>query len=255
MMALASRSSSFLAREDWKTIPWSAEPSLKDVIHSLLDLVAEVPAYFYRFDAFIGSLQAGNMSQAEVSSTNAMLCAIVDDFHTRLKLWKRDWADTYALGQPKGVDMQGPALNDPDPFPTFQCLDQHTMTLIAPQSIIYPDIRIAYTLCTFYATCLILSAADLRTRDDGAIQPDERYTWACTICRSIEFFVRNVPGLQISRVLFSIRVACDTFPEGSIVREFVQRVLVWIGTRYQIRSCIGLIPDMSASRARDSIIS
>jgi hypothetical protein len=44
------RKPTFLNEEAWKTVPWSAGTSTKDILHHLLDLTVEIPALLEEAD-------------------------------------------------------------------------------------------------------------------------------------------------------------------------------------------------------------
>jgi hypothetical protein len=247
MAALSSRAASFLADEDWKTIPWSGGGSVKNLMQHLLDIVVEVPAYLAKYDLFVDLLRRNAISADNAATRHRMLCKHISDLEDRLLFWKCDWADRYAPGQPKESAIHT-SDNGCEPFPTFGCRDLETMAFIEPSPIVYPDALLAQSLCTYYATLLVLSASDLRRSEHGAVSEQRRYVWACFICRSVEFFVRSVRSPLVMRFMFVLRIAYDTFNEGTVERDFVKRVFVWISMRYKLKSFLGMVPEISVSR-------
>src|SRR5437762_11174081 len=137
-MALVMRVPTFLAREEWKIVPWSAGSSAKDAMHHLLDQVVDIPAFLAQFDMFMESLSSGSMPSSEVVPTQTKLWKWVADLDHRLRQWKKDWVDDYPHGQVKEVSTQGT-----DPFPVFRCRNLATMEIITPKTLVYPDLRLA----------------------------------------------------------------------------------------------------------------
>jgi hypothetical protein len=239
--ALITRAPTFLAREEWKIIPWSAGSSSKDIMHHLLDHVVDIPAFLAQYDRFMESLRSGCMPASEVVPTQTKLWEWVADLDHRLRQWKQDWVVSYPHGQPKEVPSQGS-----DPFPVFRCRNLATMEIITPKTLVYPDLRLAHTMCIYYAARLILSAAD--TRPTGAPLPHEQYSFACDICRSMEFYIRTVPGHLVNRLAFPLRVAYDALPGGNVEREFVREIFQLVHRRYQLKLWGSMIPEISAQR-------
>jgi hypothetical protein len=240
MAALSSRSPSFLANEDWKTIPWSGGGSVKNLLQHLLDIVVDVPAYLSARDTFTMGRRG-----SDETARDGMLCRQISGLQARLYFWKHNWADRYN-GQPRETVFPPPEPGS-DPFPAFQCRDLKAMTLFQPKPIVYPDALLALSICTYHATLLVLAGSDQRKPGDGAISPEQRYAWACHICRSIEFFVRNVSSPLVMRIMFVLRIVYDTFNEGTVERDFIKRVFVWISMRYQLKSFLGMVPEISVS--------
>jgi hypothetical protein len=65
------------------------------------------------------------------------------------------------------------------------------------------------------------------------------------ICRSIKCFVRAVPGNLILRMMFPLRTAYDSLSEGSIEKECVQSMFLWIGRTRPMESSVILPEEFS----------
>ncbi|KLJ05325.1 hypothetical protein EMPG_11197 [Blastomyces silverae] len=240
-LALITRRPTFLAREEWKTIPFSAGSSSKDMMHHLLDQVVDIPSYLAQFDRFMEGLNSGYISYAEVAATQRMLWSWISDLDQRLRQWKKDWIDTVTARQPTEVTNQGN-----DPFPIFRCRDLTSMDIITPTTLVYPDLRIAHTMCVYYASHLILSAAD--TRPSVSLQPREQYEFACNICRSMEYFICKIPGNLVNRMAFPLRVAFDVMPESSLERRYIIDIFRLVNDRYKLKLWGTTIPEISSKR-------
>ncbi|PGH29684.1 hypothetical protein GX50_07569 [[Emmonsia] crescens] len=240
-LALITRRPTFLAKEEWKTIPFSAGSSSKDMMHHLLDQVVDIPSYLAQFDRFMEGLNSGCVNYAEVAVTQGMLWSWVSDLDQRLCQWKKDWIDTVPTRQPTEVTSQGS-----DPFPIFRCRDLTSMDIITPTTLVYPDLRVAHSICVYYASHLILSAAD--TRPLASLQPRQQYEFACNICRSMEYFIRKVPGNLVNRMAFPLRVAFDAMPDSSVEREYIVDIFRLVNDRYKLKLWGTTIPEISSKR-------
>lgn len=69
-------------------------------------------------------------------------------------------------------------------------------------------------MCLYWTSLLILAASDTRGLD-GGIRPHDRYTFACNICRSVEYYARTIPGPFVFRIGIPLCVALDYFGESS----------------------------------------
>lgn len=240
--ALIMRKPTFLARKEWKTVPWSAPGIYKDILARLLEEVVDLPAILWRYDQFNHALRTQSKSPGELHIQKSRLWLSIEKLELRLRRWKRDWADTYPSGQPYEVEFQGRDL-----FPIFQYVDPYTHNIISPGTLVYPDPRLAQTLCIYYAAMLLLCSAD--TRQLNRIPDAERVAFAHSICRSLEYYIRNVPGNMINRLAFPIRVAYDSLPEESLLeKRFIQEVFQLVERRKALKSWGVYNPGLSTKR-------
>ncbi|KIM97187.1 hypothetical protein OIDMADRAFT_168934 [Oidiodendron maius Zn] len=236
--ALVMRKPTFLARKEWKTVPWSAKGRTKDIMELLLEQVVDLPAVLWRHDRYIIALQTPSTLPSERYLLLSRIWSAVSRVEASLRRWKRDWADAYIFGRPSEVEYQGAGG-----FPVFQYLDPITQRIITPRTIIYPDPQLARTLCMYYAAMLMLSSVD--TRPVGAITAAERLEFAHLICRSMEYYIRTVPGNMINRMAFPLRVAYDSLPERSLERRYIEEVFRLVARRNALRAWGKYIPDIS----------
>lgn len=219
-------------------MPWSAGSSVKDSMQLLLDVAVDIPALLYEFDKFMQACNEARLSYAEMSATQTVLCNWVGQLDRRLRRWKEEWVDS----QPDGPAEEGVLAAD-NQFPVFQCRDFDTMQTITPQPLVYSDLRHAQTMCIYYAAHLVLAAAD--TRPLGGMSSREQYIYACNICRSMEFYIRTIPGGLINRLAFPLRVAYDALPVGGMERKFVEDVFHLVEEKFKLRLWGSMIPEIS----------
>jgi len=81
---------------------------------------------------------------------------------------------------------------------------------------------------------ILLAAVD--TRPSPRITRSEMYNYACQICRTMEYYIRNVPGNHINRMAFPLRIAFDALPEASLERRFVGEVFHLVRRRHTLKS-------------------
>lgn len=210
-------------------------------MHHLLDRIVDIPAFLAQFDRFMESVSSGIMPYAEIAPTQRMLWSWVSDLERRIRQWKKDWVDSYPGGAIKEAVSQGN-----DPFPIFKCRDLVTMDILTPTTLVYPDLRLAQTMSLYYAAHLVLSASD--TRPTGSVSPQEQYMFACSICRSAEYYIRNAPGNLINRLAFPIRAAYDALPEGNIERKYLNELFHLVEERFKLRLWGSSMPEISIKK-------
>lgn len=245
-MALTDRKPSFMADEAWKTVPWSAETTKKDLLHYLTDLVAEIPALLGEHDDLVAAQVSLVLGRGELRAKQARMWNIISDLTSRFLQWKQEYVDCY----PGGPVKEERIPQGSDPFPVFRCRDLRSMEIIEPSSLVYPDLRLLQTMCFYYASRLILSSID--DRPEGAISMAEKYQLACGIARSIEDYLRRAPGNMINRLAFSTRVAWEAFPPGGVEREFMAQIFNLVERRHSLRLWGSSMPELSTARAGSS---
>ncbi|KAJ5641648.1 transcriptional regulator family: Fungal Specific TF [Penicillium lividum] len=237
--ALASRQPSFLAREEWKTIPWSAGTTTKDILHYLLDLATEVPALLAQSDAFKEAQQGQSiMGAQETAAKQAALWNGITDLTARFYQWYHDWVNCYPDGPPEEVEQTGD-----QGFPIFKRRDLRTGAVYVPTRLSYPNLLLAQTMCVYYAFRLILSSIDTRPQDRVGLP--EQYELGCGICRTYEFYILTAPGNMINRLAFPTRVAWEAFPDGGPERAFMTEVLTLVEKRHSLALWGGGMSELS----------
>jgi hypothetical protein len=232
------RKPTFLAKKEWKTVPWSAKGRYKEIMDLLLEHVVDLPAVLWRYDRYNTALKTGSTPPNDLPILLSKLWRAVGELEDHLRRWKRECADTYPSGQPSEVQDQGLGS-----FAIFQHLDPATQYIIRPPTLIYPDPQLARTLCMYYASMLILSTVDTRPAD--AITSTEKLELARLICRSMEYYIRAVPGNMINRMAFPLRVAYDSLPQRSLERKYIEGVFQSVERKNALRAWGKYIPDIS----------
>lgn len=148
------------------------------------------------------------------------------ELDARLKLWEGMCVMSYPGGGPWDEINTAPS-ND---FPVFKCRDPNTLKAFAPRDLMYPDLLLATSMCFYWAMRLIISSTDGGLPSVLTIQ--ERYESACNICRSMKYYVQNIPGSLVSRMMFVLQIAHESLADGTIEREFVMNLFLYIGKKF-----------------------
>ncbi|KAJ6136344.1 hypothetical protein N7512_001504 [Penicillium capsulatum] len=225
--ALASRQPSFLAREEWKTIPWSAGTTNKDILHHLLDLAADIPGLLAQSDAFKEAQRSSVMSAKEIAIKQVTLWNGITELTTKFAQWHHDWVECNPDGPPQEVEQ----TEDQD-FPIFHQRDLRTGAIFIPTKLSYPNLLLAQTMCVYYSVRLVLSSID--NRPDDSVTPIEQYSFGCGICRTYEWYILTAPGNMINRLAFPTRVAWEAFPDNGPERAFMAEVLHLVEKRHAL---------------------
>ncbi|KAJ5103209.1 hypothetical protein N7532_003738 [Penicillium argentinense] len=225
--ALAARQPSFLAREEWKTIPWSAGTTTKDILHHLLDLAADIPGLLAQSDTFQEEERSSVMSAQESAVKQASIWNGITELTSRFQQWYQDWVVAYPDGPPQEVEQTA----DQD-FPIFRQRNPRTGAVFTPTKISYPNLLLAQTMSVYYAFRLVLSSID--TRPEDRVTPLEQYGFACGICRTLEWYILTAPGNMINRLAFPTRVAWEGLPDRGPERQFMIEVLKLVERRHAL---------------------
>ncbi|KAI9039724.1 Zn(II)2Cys6 transcription factor [Aspergillus affinis] len=225
--ALVHRKPTFMASKEWLSVPWPGDAAPKDILHQLLDIAVDIPGYLHRIDEFMALLQEGTTAPSQLVAMQSSIWEQAGELQTRLNTWKTMCADTYPLGPPsEELDNE-----TADGFPVFRCRNPSTMHTTTAKILQYPDILLATSMCFYWAFCLIISATDSGLVSVMGLQ--ERYQFACNICRSMKFYIQNIPGCLVSRIMFVLRTALDAFADGMVEKEFLVEVFQFIGKKLE----------------------
>ncbi|PWY70665.1 C6 finger domain protein [Aspergillus eucalypticola CBS 122712] len=228
--ALVHRKPTFLAEKDWLTVPWPGDGPAKDILQRLLDVAVHIPGYLAQVDEFSALLKGGNKPPSELVNMQSAIWERATELQGLLQVWKNMYADTYPSGGPW---EESPSEADPtDDFPKFRCRNPSTMQVIVGQNIMYPDLLLATSMSFYWALGLIIS-----TTDPGLVSVlglQERYQYACNICRSMKYYTQNIPGCLISRVMFILRTAFDNFADGMVEKESMAEIFTYIGRKFEL---------------------
>lgn len=235
---MAARQPSFLAREEWKTIPWSAGTTKKDILHHMLDLATEVPGLLALSDAFKEAKITSIMGTQEMAVKQSTLWNGIGELTARFHQWYEEHVVAYPDGPPQEAEQQAD-----QGFPVFQRRDLRTGATFIPTRFTYPNLLLAQTMCVYYAVRLILSSIDTRPHD--RVSPMEQYDLGCGICRSLEYYILTAPGNMINRLAFPTRVAWEAFPDGGPERRFMMEVLQLVEKRHALGLWGSAMPELS----------
>ncbi|KAJ5212384.1 uncharacterized protein N7498_004030 [Penicillium cinerascens] len=236
--AIAARKPSFFAREEWKTIPWSAGTTTKDILHHLLDLAADIPGLLAQSDSFLEKHKVSVMGAQEMAVKQATLWNGITELTGKFHQWVIDWVESYPDGAPREEEQ-----TEDQGFPIFQRRDLRTGATFIPTKLSYPNLLLAQTMCLYYAFRLILSSVDKRPVD--RVTPMEQYDLGCGICRSLEWYILTAPGNMINRLAFPTRVAWEAFPDGGPERAFLVEVLQLVEKRHALGLWGSAMPELS----------
>ncbi|KAF4252054.1 hypothetical protein KXW14_006358 [Aspergillus fumigatus] len=213
--ALVQSKPTFLASKEWLTVPWPGDAPSKDILHRLLDIA--------RHRALDRARRAADGPLGPRDGTAA-----------RLNRWKTMFADTYPPGQaweePAADTATRPESDPQTTFPTFLYRDPATMRLRPAPLLVYPDLLSATCMTFYWALHLTLSTADGGLGSVLGLQ--ERYQYACNICRSMKYYVENTPGGLVSRIMFVLRTAFDAFADWMVEKAFVTEVFRHIADKF-----------------------
>ncbi|KAE8358937.1 hypothetical protein BDV27DRAFT_150001 [Aspergillus caelatus] len=225
--ALVHRKPSFLASKDWLTVPWAGDAPVKDILQHLLDVAVDIPGYLSRIDEFGAMVDKAAACPFELTGMHSSICQQATSLQTRLNMWKAAYADTYSLGTAWEVHD----TESTDGFPVFRCRNTSTMSVTVAKILYYPDILLATSMCFYWALSLVVSASD--SGFVSVLGPQQRYQFACDICRSMKYYINNIPGYLMSRIMFVLRTAFDAFSPGMIEKEFIAELFQYIGRKLE----------------------
>lgn len=214
------------------TVPWPEDGPQKDILHLLLDVAVEIPAFLGAYDVFKSALWHGEFSQAELISAQTRLQTTAITLDRRLQLWHSVYATNYELGYLTEIPAEE-FINDAE-APRFYSSDMATGRISRPSILVYPDLLLNTTMCLYRALRLVVAGGD----NDGlftVLSSSERYQLAVDICRSMPYFLHNVPGFLVSRLMFVLRVAFDTFSDEMVEREYIKQIFGYVGEKYRFR--------------------
>lgn len=175
--ALVDRKPTFLASEEWLTVPWLGDAPPKDILQLLLDVAVDIPAYLSRVDEFWVCLRNRTAPRTGLRGMQSAILENAELLDRRLQHWKSTSVDQYPGGGLWEEDQGEPE----DEFPVFRYQDPRTMAILTPTVFVFPDVLLAMSLCFYWTMHLLLS----NDRDGSVASLQERYQLACNICRSV----------------------------------------------------------------------
>lgn len=172
----------------------------------------EVPAFLQEVD----KCMAGD--NAPSASRKNALALWAQSLQNKLLSWKKDHADTYPRGQPHEEEQL-----DTDSFPIFRLSYSARSDLDLPTNIMYPDLVLATSICLYHAVQITLMNTNLVP--DPSSHGTTKIFHAWDICRSVKYFVEATTTPFLLQLENPLRVAYETFAEGSSEKRFIEKVV------------------------------
>lgn len=207
-----------------------------------------IPTYLSQFDELSASVNEGTKTPPELLPLQSNVREHALELDYRLQQWESQDAGQY----PAGLSWEEVDIEGEDRFPVFRCQHFKTVDIIRPTILVFPDLLLAMSMCFYWATRLILSAGDQGVV--SVISLEERYHLACSICRSMKYYVLNIPGCLVSRVMFVLRVAFDTFADGMIEKEFLAELFAYIGIRFRFPVFLNQCSSEAVKDKREGVV-
>jgi hypothetical protein len=229
--AIVSRRPTFLAHDNWIHVPWTKDNPPKDILHYLLDVAVMIPAFLSHCDELSSALREHTLHSSEQRTARFEVRAEFATIDRRLQEWKNLHADHYALGLIQETPQEDGYYQN-DPVPRLRCKDVATSELLEPTIFHFPDLMLAVSMILYYAFRLIITVTDAG-EVSLPLQPHSRYKLACNICRCMPYLVRHMPKFLISRIMFPVRTAYDTFSADMIEKEFIRQMFTYIGEKHK----------------------
>lgn len=192
----------------------------------MLDVAVDIPAYLSEVDTFSSMLKNATSSTELISLQTAVWEKAIQ-LEARLQLWESTHVRSYPGGGPWEA-LESIPLED---FPVFKCRDPSSLETFAPRDLIYPDLLLSTSMCLFWAMRLMISSPYGGL--PSVLSMQDRYESACNICRSMKYYVQNIPGALVSRMIFVLQTAYDSFADGTIEKQFVKDLFRYIGRKFQ----------------------
>lgn len=209
------------------TVPWAGDAPAKDILHHLLDVAVDIPGYLSRIDEFGAMVDKAAACTFELTGMQSSIWQQATELQARLDMWKAVYADTY----PSGTAWEVHDTESKDDFPVFRYRNTSSMSVTVAKVLHYPDILLATSMCFYWALSLVVSASDSGLV--SVLGPQQRYQFACDICRSMKYYINNIPGYLMSRIMFVLRTAFDAFSPGMIEKEFIAELFQYIGRKLE----------------------
>lgn len=203
----------------------------KSILHLLLDELVELPAFLEQADKNT-NISAEIADSTTKGSHQEALSAWGESIRFRLQQWKQNHANMYANGEPY---MSPQAVG----LPVFRHWNADKTELVTPNVFQYPDSVLATSVCMFNSA-LILLLSNLGPSPSS--HQRDLYPYAWDICRSVQFYIGSaVSGPFLLELEFPLRIAYETFAEGSVERTFITEVCHLVSSQYHLEIFSGII--------------
>lgn len=229
LKALVDKKRTFLEREEWKITPWRLHPESKDLTSYIVDVLCDLPGLLQDFD----ELESTNLTFKQRALRQQKLAA---DINHHLKLiydWRVIWEKTNATSC-----TEQPAKFEGSPFETvlqYEVLEEANGLMIY-NAIMLRLARLGRDLLgPLYdhtapapAAMKNWNATNIALHEPGA----SLYDSAVEILRSVEYHLsppHDSAGAYF--IVFPLRIAWDTLPEGTVEHDWVKTMLQVIAER------------------------
>lgn len=215
ILSAISNGRTFLASDDWKTIPWT-EASPRSNLHSLLDIAADIPGLWRQ----MGCTSPGSESASPCTSLDEYEYNAEDQATQivhRLQEWKKSQPFD-ALPEPTEA-----LFTVMDDFPVFEMHDSASGAH-RPRDLVYPNVDVCAATISYWAFYLAVPTGASLTW---------RYQYACNICRSMRFCVQNFPFALTCLVRFALKLVGVVFSADSIEGQFPQKLSHYFYQKYR----------------------
>ncbi|ETS73802.1 hypothetical protein PFICI_14748 [Pestalotiopsis fici W106-1] len=211
--AIRARRPTFLAKKEWKTVPWTLGTTSKDMMQYLFDDMLEIPNMLWYVDQCRGLKEKSTKVELYDKA-----CSIAAKVKAGLERWKSTWLDPVIWRKPheknlRQMDPTLPVFRYPNP--------ENPDEILEPPDMVYPNGALLAAVMNYHAALLIVNDAirelEGRTEDAASVAS------AHEICRSMNYFLVNLPASMLGRVAQACVVAYDLYPEGGIERDYMAK--------------------------------
>lgn len=211
--AIRKRQPTFLARKEWKTIPWTLGTTSKDMMQYLFDEMLEIPTMLWYRDQY---------KATDEKSTKIHLyetaCKTAAEVKASLQRWKSTWLDPVVWRRPHEknltkIDPNLPVFRYPNP--------ENPDELLEPPDMVYPNGALLAAVMNYHAALLIVN--DTIRELEGRGEDPASVESAHEICRSMNYFLVHLPASMLGRVAQACVVAYELYPEAGIEREYMAK--------------------------------
>ncbi|KJK61480.1 hypothetical protein P875_00042326 [Aspergillus parasiticus SU-1] len=215
ILSAISHGRTFLASDDWKTIPWT-EASPRSNLHSLLDIAADIPGLWRQ----MGCTSPGSESSSPCTSLDEFEYN-AEDQATQIVHRLQEWKESQPFDAlPEPTEALFTVMDD---FPVFEMHDSASGAH-RPRDLVYPNVDVCAATISYWAFYLAVPTGASLTW---------RYQYACNICRSMRFCVQNFPFALACLVRFALKLVCDVFSADSIEGQFPQKLSHYFYQKYR----------------------
>jgi hypothetical protein len=235
---MTRRQPNFLSSYQWKTIPWSLNPSSKSLLHHLLDEVANLPGILHAYDSLEEQLNQKLISPGQRDSGWLHLLPRLESLGLHLEDWKTEWAES--ADKNSGFKYEVPVVDrgkaswmeispfgfQLPPFPENPSCDG-----VHPKTVIYySDGFLAHSLNLYYASMILLTRLGAQMHHISSLEKILAVQeFGRLICRSMEYQIFfTPPGVGALWSLFPLRQAFGAFPESSSEWTWMEGLLKWM---------------------------